>query len=131
MKQIIFLGSTAAILTTAAIYHFRQGRKEKQHSPITYTNDSVNDENMTKAVYGSEIREIGRHNRECDGSAELSKLLQMSKKAIDGLSYAIQTSVKIDPRNYYGKLSIEYVLMLLELISDKMQDEQTLQDFFG
>ena len=61
--------------------------------------------------------------------AELSKLLQMSKKSIDGLSYAIQTSVKIDPRNYYGKLSFENVLMLLELISNKMQDEQTLQDF--
>lgn len=56
----------------------------------------------------------------------------MNKKSIDGLSYAIQTSVKIDPCNFYGKQSFEYVLMLLELISDKMQDEQqTLQDFFG
>ena len=64
-------------------------------------------------------------------SAELSRLLQMSKKSIDGLSYAIQTSVEIDPRNNYGKLSFEYVLMLLKLISDKMQDEQTVQDFLG
>lgn len=64
-------------------------------------------------------------------TAELSKLLQMSKKSIDGLSYAIQTSVTIDPRNYLGNMSFEYVMMLLELISDKMQDGQTLQDFFG
>lgn len=63
-------------------------------------------------------------------SAELGKLLEMSKESINGLSYALQTSVKIDPRNNYGKMSFEYVLMLLELISDKMRDEQTLNDFF-
>lgn len=65
----------------------------------------------------------------CDCDAELSKLLQMDKKSIDGLSYAIKTSVKINPHNYYGKLSFEYVLMLLKLISDNMQYEQTLQSF--
>lgn len=74
----------------------------------------------TKAICASEIREIECHTRECKTDAELSKLLQMSKKSIHGLSYVLQTSVKIDPRNYYGKLSFENVLMLLELISDKM-----------
>lgn len=58
-------------------------------------------------------------------------LLKLSSKGIEGLAYSLRSSIDISECDYLGQIAFELVLLLLDQISEKMEPEQTLKDFFG
>lgn len=61
----------------------------------------------------------------------LADLLKLSADGVDGLAYALYTSVEVGRENDYGQLALELVNLLLKQISSKMTPGQTLGDYLG
>lgn len=61
----------------------------------------------------------------------LERLGEMNGDSIHGLAYALQHNTVVSSGNGFGQLTLDTVLMLLELISESMNSEQTLKEFLA
>ena len=61
----------------------------------------------------------------------LERLGEMNGDSIRGLAYALQHNTVVNSDNDFGHLTLEFVLMLLKLISESMDYGQTFKDFLA
>lgn len=74
-------------------------------------------------------------NKQIENSAfpcpTFERLGEMNSDSIHGLAYALQHNTIVDSGNDFGHLTLEFVLMLLKLISESMDSGQTFKGFLA